>query len=54
VVQGIGPVFKLKGQAWWFIPVIPALQRLEQEDHQFQTRLNCIVKLFLNFYLFAV
>jgi hypothetical protein len=31
-------------QAWWFIPVISALRRLRQEDHEFETSLGYTVK----------
>jgi hypothetical protein len=33
------------GQAWWCMPVIPALGRLRQENHEFNASLYCIVKL---------
>jgi hypothetical protein len=31
---------KTWSQAWWCTPVIPALGRLRQEDHKFQTSLG--------------
>jgi hypothetical protein len=35
--------FFLKGnQAWWCTPVIPALRRLRQEDHEFKASLGYI------------
>jgi hypothetical protein len=34
-------------QAWWYIPIIPALRRLRQEDCEFKTSLGYIVKLYL-------
>jgi hypothetical protein len=27
-------------RAWWYIPVIPALRKLRQEDHKFDARLG--------------
>jgi hypothetical protein len=27
---------------WWHTPVMPALRRLKQEDHDFQASLGCI------------
>jgi predicted glycosyl hydrolase (DUF1957 family) len=30
--------------AWWYIPVIPALGRLRQEDHQFEVNLGFTVR----------
>jgi hypothetical protein len=31
-------------QVWWYLPVIPALGRLRQEDLQFETSLGYVVK----------
>jgi hypothetical protein len=31
-------------QAWWYIPVIPALGRLRQEYHEFETSLGYRVR----------
>jgi hypothetical protein len=30
--------------AWWFTPVIPALGRLRQEDHEFEANLGSIAR----------
>jgi hypothetical protein len=30
----------VKNQAWWHMPVIPALGRLRQEDHEFEAILG--------------
>jgi hypothetical protein len=30
--------------AWWYIPVIPALRRLRQEDYEYEASLNYIAK----------
>jgi hypothetical protein len=35
---------KLQSQAWWCTPVIPALRRLRQEDHEFEVDLSIIVR----------
>jgi hypothetical protein len=35
----------LQSQAWWYMPVIPALGRLRQEDLVFEASLSYIVKL---------
>jgi hypothetical protein len=34
--MGMGKIqqFKEEGQVWWYIPVIPALGRLEQKDQK--------------------
>jgi hypothetical protein len=33
--------------AWYYIPVIPTLQRLRQKDHEFMASLDYIVRMFL-------
>jgi hypothetical protein len=30
--------------AWWFMPIIPAVGRLRQEDHEFQASLGVIAR----------
>ena len=32
-----------KYQAWWHVPVIPALGRWRQEDHEFESGLGILV-----------
>jgi hypothetical protein len=41
-VQEVG-----RSQAWWYIPVIPALRRQRQKDHQLEVSLGYIVRPFL-------
>jgi hypothetical protein len=31
-------------QVWWFIPIIPAPRRRSENDHEFETSLDYIVK----------
>jgi hypothetical protein len=31
-------------QTWWHIPVIPALERLRQDDHEFEANLGYIAR----------
>jgi hypothetical protein len=35
---------KLESQAWWHTPVIPALRRLREEEHEFEVRLGYIIR----------
>jgi hypothetical protein len=32
----------LYGQAWWCMPIIPALRRVRKEDHKFEASLSYI------------
>jgi hypothetical protein len=34
----------MKGWGWWFVPVIPAIRRLRQEDQQFKVSLGYTVR----------
>jgi hypothetical protein len=34
--------------SWWFMPVIPALEQLRQEDCKFKANLGCRAKPYLN------
>jgi hypothetical protein len=36
---------EIASQAWWLMPVIPALRRLRQEDQEFEIRVGYIVRL---------
>jgi hypothetical protein len=38
---------KWSSWAWWHMPVIQALGRLRQEDHEFKDSLGCIARLCL-------
>jgi hypothetical protein len=33
------------GQVWWYIPAVPALRKLRQEDGEFKAILGCKEKL---------
>jgi hypothetical protein len=37
----------MKSQMWKHTPVLPVLERLRQEDCEFEANLDCIGKLFL-------
>jgi hypothetical protein len=37
-----------KRQMWWHTPVITALRRLRQEDHEFEVSLGYVVKCCVN------
>jgi hypothetical protein len=37
----------IRSQTWWYIPVIPALQKLRVENHEFKTILGGIKRLYL-------
>lgn len=38
-------IIPFKSQAWWLMPIIPALKRLRQEDcHKFKVKLGYIVR----------
>jgi hypothetical protein len=43
-----------QSQAWWHMPVIPALGRLRQEDCEFEVYLNYIVKPYLKKLSFSI
>jgi hypothetical protein len=34
----------IRSQVWWHMPVIPALERLRQKDHEFKARLDYTVR----------
>jgi hypothetical protein len=38
------PRISASSRAWWCIPVIPALGRLRQKDHEFRASLGYIVR----------
>jgi hypothetical protein len=42
--QGIHKRKKCHIQAWWHMPVIPALRRLRQEDCTVRASLGCILR----------
>jgi hypothetical protein len=38
MVTHLPPSNNCINKAWWYVPIISALRRLRQEDHEFQTR----------------
>jgi hypothetical protein len=33
------PLSQRTGALWWYMPIVPALRRLRQEDHEFEASL---------------